>query len=119
MPIKFGVPSFIMTSVIFLHHDLCHFSPEMLLYLSRNGTVKYSLLYECVDYLYFINSSQGKVHLIRDKLVHFPLEKRRNGGKINIFGGKVHLIRGKTVHFPGLLTPPDWHAPGIDSLGID
>ena len=100
MPIKFG-----------FHHDLCHFSPEMLLYLSRNGTVKYSLLYECVDYLYFINSSQGKVHLIRDKLVHFPLEKRRNGGKINIFGGKVHLIRGKTVHFPGLLTPPDWHAP--------
>ena len=81
--------------------------------------MKYSLLYECVDYLYFINSSQGKVHLIRDKLVHFPLEKRRNGGKINIFGGKVHLIRGKTVHFPDYLLPQIGMPPGIDSLGID
>ena len=76
----------------------------MLLYLSRNGTVKCGQLYGCVDYRHFINylinSPQGKVHLIRGKLVHFPGEKRRNGGKINIFGRKVHQKSGKMVHFP-------------------
>ena len=66
-------------------------------FLSRNGTVKCSQLYGCVDYRYLI---KGKVHLIRGKLVHFPREKRRNGGKINIFGRKVHQKSGKTVHFP-------------------
>ena len=40
------------------------------------------------------------MHLIRGKLVHFPGEKRRNGGKINIFGRKVHQKSGKMVHFP-------------------
>ena len=48
----------------------------MLLYLSRNGTVKCGQLYGCVDYRHFINylinSPQGKVHLIRGKMVHFP-----------------------------------------------
>ena len=44
----------------FFHHDLCHFSPEMLLYLSRNGTVKYSLLYECVDYRYLNKFTSGE-----------------------------------------------------------
>ena len=33
---------------------------------------------------------RGKVHQTRGKVVHFPREKRRNGGKINIFGGTVH-----------------------------
>ena len=30
-----------------------------------------------------------KAPRIRGKMVHFPRKKRRNGGKINIFGGKV------------------------------
>ena len=32
----------------------------MLLYLSRNGTVKYSLLYECVDYRYLNKFTSGE-----------------------------------------------------------
>ena len=42
---------------------------------------------------------RGKVPPIRGKMVHFPREKRRNGGRINIFGGKVHQKSGKMVHF--------------------
>ena len=45
-------------------------------------------------------SFPGEVHLIREKMVHFPREKWQNGAEINIFEGKVHQIRGKMVHFP-------------------
>ena len=78
----------------------------MLLYLSRNGTVKYSLLYECVDYRYLNKFTSNKFtsgESAPDSWQNGSLsrEKRRNGGRINIFDGKVPLIRGNLVHFPG------------------
>ena len=84
-----------------IHHDLCHFSPEMLLYLSRNGTVKYSLLYECVDYRYLNKFTSGESAPDSWQSGSLSPEKKRNGGKINIFDGKVPPIRGNLVHFPG------------------
>ena len=71
----------------------------MLLYLSRNGTVKYSLLYECVDYRYLITSGESAPDSWQSGSL--SREKRRNGGRINIFDGKVPPIRGNLVHFPG------------------
>ena len=44
--------------------------------------------------------SEGKCRRFAAKWFTFPGEKRRNGGKINIFGGKVHQKSGKMVHFP-------------------
>ena len=44
--------------------------------------------------------SAGKCTKKAGKWFTFP-EKRRNGGRINIFGGKVHQKSGKVVHFPG------------------
>ncbi len=70
MSTKSGFLSFIMTSAFF---------SGMLLYPSRNGTVKCSQLYGCVDYRYFINylinSPRGKVPQICRNMVHFPGKK--------------------------------------------
>ena len=87
----------------------------MLLYLSRNGTLKCSLLYGCVDYRYFINylinSPRGKVPQICRNMVHFPCGFpvvplcRTPVVPCSVWtiggGEKVPPIRGNMVHFPG------------------
>ena len=76
----------------------------MLLYLSRNGTVKCGQLYGCVDYRHFINylinSPQGKVHLIRGKMVHFPGKKGEMAVKSTFSAGKCTKKAGKWFTFP-------------------
>mgnify|MGYP001782554754 CR=1 FL=1 len=94
--IKYGFPSFIIAFVFF---------PRDVAFLSRNGTVKCSQLYGCVDYRYLI---KGKVHLIRGKLVHFPGKKGEMAVKSTFSAGKCTKKAGKWFTSPPKKTDEEY-----------